>query len=98
MIPLDFELMDVTYAELATVLKQLNFEDKSTTKVFRFVNESFDAEVFIQLGDANSLVQKANYQAITFILTAKGVFDKRSDLNALIEKNRQQLTQSKSLL
>ena len=82
------KIKDVTYAELARVLKDLKFVDKSSKDTFRFEQEDSGMHVLLPAGEKEEFVQRAYFAAITFQLEWRGLIAYRDQLGEMIESNR----------
>lgn len=80
--------MEPTYAELAIVLKKLNFVNKSNSKVFLYQHPATGAEVVLPLNTDLEKVRKAKFAAISWGLEEFGVLKNEHDLAKLIEQLR----------
>lgn len=90
----NIELIDITYHEFETVLKELKFKNISDEKRFRMYNEEYDADVILPVGKKDDLIPKAYYQGITFILFWKDVIEKRSGINERVYALRDKWAQT----
>lgn len=83
-----YKELNVTYAEVAQALKQLGFQDESTTELFRFVNEAHQSEVKLPARPLDATFMKANTVGFSNLLYMQGVIKEPDRLVKLIEKNR----------
>lgn len=80
--------LKVTYGELETVLKKLNYEKKRKDNVIIFVNNEFDSVILLTKKRKNALVFPPILSGETHIMYLKGVIKKEEDLPNLILKER----------
>ncbi len=85
-----YKEMEPTYAELASALDKLDFENKSTSELFAFYNKRFDAVVVLPLKTGQSKVRKARFAALSSVLAGQGVLQHEFDLGKMIEQYRLQ--------
>lgn len=83
-----YKEMEVTYGEIAQALKQLGYQDESTTQHFRFVNDAFKSELLLPAKPLDAKFVKANTVSFSNLLFMQGVFKNPNKLVKLIEKNR----------
>ena len=80
--------MEPTYQEVATVLQELDFVDKSSDKYFVYYNKAYDAIVLLPLKKRNAKVNRAHFAAFCWGLEQKGVLQHEYDLGKMIEQHR----------
>lgn len=86
-----YKNMEPTFSELAKVLTALKFKNKSSKDYFVFINEKFDATVFLKINKEKNAVPKADFAVLSFILAEKEVIKDPFDIGKMIEKNREEL-------
>ena len=85
-----YKEMEPTYGELEIALKKLNYENKSTSKIFVFINEEFDSVVAIPIKGKQEKVDKSRFAMISHNMEGLGIIKHRDDLAKMIEQNRLQ--------
>ncbi len=76
------------YGEVAEALKKLGFQDVSTAKHFRLVNNTHKSEVKLPARPLDAVFSKVNLAGFSYQLYMQGVIDDFDDLAKLVEKNR----------
>lgn len=81
--------ISATYYDVALALKQLGFQDESTSEHFRFVNEKRNSEIKLPAQPLETPFYKANLIGYSYILYMQGIIKHRDDLAKRIKKNKQ---------
>ena len=84
--------ISATYYDVALALKQLGFQDESTSEHFRFVNEKHNSEIKLPAQPLETPFYKANLIGYSYILYMQGIIKHRDDLAKRIEKNKQKMS------
>jgi hypothetical protein len=89
--------MEPTYAEVAWVLEQLGYVDKSTDEFFRFYNEKEDHLVILPFRTSQELLNANRFAAVSSELEHTGVIQHIHDLGKMIKKRRLKKTSQHTL-
>jgi hypothetical protein len=81
--------ISATYNDVALALKQLGFQDASTSEHFRFVNEKHNSEIKLPAQPLETPFYKANLIGYSYIFYMQGIIKHRDDFAKRIEKNKQ---------
>jgi hypothetical protein len=93
-----YKEMEVTYGEMAQALKQLGYQDESTSKHFRFVNDAYKSEFLLPARPLETKFVKANTVSFSNLLFMQGVVKNPEKLVKMIEKNRLSTSQKNNSL